>query len=190
MAKIRTFIAVEASQAIKSQAALLVDRLAQTRAHVKWVAEEQMHWTLKFLGQVESNEVPRLCQTVAARVEGFRAFEILASGAGAFPNSQRPRTLWLGVEQGSDAFVCLHQRVEESLLDLGFRREHRRFRPHLTIGRVRRSPQGIAELAEAVAGQADFLAGPMPVPELVLFASRLRRTGPQYQPLCRIPLGR
>ena len=149
-----------------------------------------MHWTLKFLGQVESNEVARLCQTVAARVEGFREFEILASGAGAFPNSQRPRTLWLGVEQGSDAFVCLHQRVEESLLDLGFRCEHRRFRPHLTIGRVRRSPQGIAELAEAVAGQADFLAGPMPVHELVLFASRLRRTGPQYQPLCRIPLSR
>ena len=188
MAKIRTFIAVEATASIKTKAAMLVAHLAQTRVNVKWVTEEQMHWTVKFLGEVESNEIPHICERIVSGVSCVGAFDILACGAGAFPNADRPRTLWLGVQQGEEAFVCLHRHIEESLAELGFRRERRRFQPHLTIGRVRRSGEGVAPLAEALAGQVDFLAGRMQVRELVVFASRLRRPGPLYQQLCHIPL--
>jgi 2'-5' RNA ligase len=189
MANIRTFIAIEAPVPVKMRAEVLVETLSDTPANVKWVAADQMHFTLKFLGEVESNEVPRICQALAAATENCEKFEVLARGAGAFPNVDRPRTLWLGVTEGEDAFVCLHRVVEEALLPFFFRREQRRFRPHLTIGRVRRSERGIEELAAAVRSQTDFVAGSMTVDQLLVFASRLRRGGPQYQSLCRVPLG-
>lgn len=185
---VRTFVAVEISAEMRTRAAQLIGRLGSTSAKVKWVEPHNLHMTLKFLGDVDMLEVPQLCQAVTDAVADSPPFEIEARGAGAFPDLRNPRTVWLGMGRGTEEMVELHDAVERALAPLGFRREQRRFRPHLTIGRVRGGGPGIAELAEILAEQADFAGGVASVEEVVVFSSELGRNGPSYEVLATAPL--
>lgn len=185
--RIRTFVAVEAPGDVCGSAARLIARLRTAPAKVRWV-EPPLHFTLKFLGDVDILEIPEVCRAVADAVADIPPFDLEIRGVGAFPNLDRPRTLWIGTGSGTDEMVQLHQRIEKSLTPLGFRAEGRRYRPHLTIGRVRNGPEGIAELGRGVQDEADYRAGEMLVDELSVFSSRLERTGPVYEVLGRAEL--
>jgi 2'-5' RNA ligase len=180
---LRTFIAVETSPEVRTKAQQLIKTLAQSPAKVKWVEPHNLHLTLKFLGEIELLEVPKICQAMTRATADLPPFDLEALGAGAFPNLASPRTVWIGGGQGSEEMITLHDRLEAELAPLGFRREQRRFRPHLTIGRVRNSPQGIDELAQLLAERREFAAGSTDVAEVVLFSSELERDGPTYEPL-------
>ncbi len=180
---VRTFVAVEIPFEVKERAGRLIAELSSAPAKVKWVGPEAMHWTLKFLGDVEMIEVPAICQAVERAVAPFAPFDVEARGAGAFPDAHRPRTVWVGMGQGTDEMCVLHQAIERELAKLGYREEGRRFRPHLTIGRVRNSPEGIGELGRLVAASADFESGLSTVYEVVIFSSQLGSKGPTHEPL-------
>ncbi|HUY36791.1 MAG TPA: RNA 2',3'-cyclic phosphodiesterase [Pirellulales bacterium] len=180
---LRTFVAVAASREVRGRAAQLISELSCTAAKVRWVEPENLHFSLKFLGDVELLEIPKVCEAVARAVAGQPPFEIVARGAGAFPDADRPRTIWLGVRDGSEPMVELNAHVERELAPLGFRRERRRFRPHLTIGRVRDGRPGLSELGRLVRQHADFVGGVVSVDEVVVFSSALGRDGPFYEPL-------
>jgi 2'-5' RNA ligase len=186
---VRTFIAVEVPESIRKQAARLMGRLDVTSANVKWVSTEDLHLTLKFLGDVPRSEVTDLCDVVAEAVAGIKPFEAECHGGGAFPNVERPRTVFLGLGEGQDEMVALHDALEAPLAEMGFRAEHRRFRPHLTIGRVRRATSGIEDLGSLIGQHADFAAGRFTVKEVIVFSSQLRHQGPVYDVLSRAPLG-
>jgi 2'-5' RNA ligase len=188
MSTLRTFIAVEPAPAVRKGALELIERLRRTSANVKWVGATELHWTLKFLGDVEMQEIPGVCAAVVSAAHDLPAFSITAFGAGAFPGATRPRTLWLGVRKGTDEFVALHNRIEEALVPLGYRAEQRRFHPHMTLGRVRNGPHGSGELGRFVNQFFGFHAGDMTVSEVVVFSSRLERQGPVYEVLSRAPL--
>src|SRR5262245_4789600 len=100
MAKLRTFIAVEVTDRLRSRALDLIEQLRSTPANVKWVSAGELHWTLKFLGDVAVGELPEICAAMAKAVESLDPFEVVARGAGAFPLGERPRTVWLGVGDG------------------------------------------------------------------------------------------
>jgi 2'-5' RNA ligase len=180
---VRTFVAVEIPLEVKEHARRLIEALRGTPAKVKWVGPDAMHWTLKFLGDVDMLETPKICQAVARAVEPMAPFDVEARGAGAFPDLRRPRTVWIGMGQGSEPMVDMHDRIERELAGLGYRPEGRRFRPHLTIGRVRNSPQGIEELGRLIQEHADFETGLSTVYEVVVFASELGPDGPTHEPL-------
>ena len=186
---LRTFVAVEITQAIRKRAGELIAALAGTSADVKWVEPHNLHLTLKFLGEVHQNELAQVCQAVARGAAAVDPFELEVRGAGAFPNAVRPRTVWLGAGEGSEPMVVLHDRVEAALAKLGYREEHRRFQTHLTIGRVRGAGPGIAELGQLLQQQADFAAGRMTVGKVAIFASTLTADGPVYELLGNGPLG-
>ncbi len=185
---VRTFVAVEIDAAVRSRAEKLIERLAGSPADVKWVEAHNLHLTLKFLGDVPSGETPRVCDAVARGAAKVEPFELEVCGAGAFPSAGRPRTLWLGSGDGEQGMIELHGHVETPLAKLGYRKEHRRFHPHLTLGRVRRSGPGVAELGELVKQNADFPAGRLTVREVVVFTSQLTRTGPTYEALSHAKL--
>jgi 2'-5' RNA ligase len=155
---------------------------------VKWVEPESLHWTLKFLGDVDILETPAVCEAVRKAVEPLAPFDVEAWGVGAFPDIHNPRTIWIGMRDGSEQMIELHDAVELELSKLGYRSENRRYRPHLTIGRVRQSPDGIEELAELIEAHADFDAAVSMVEEVVVFSSQLNREGPTYEPLCHVDL--
>jgi 2'-5' RNA ligase len=180
---VRTFIAVDIPVEVKERALRMINQLRDTPAKVKWVGPEAMHWTLKFLGDVELLETPQICAAVARAVEPMAPFDIEARGVGAFPDVRRPRTVWLGTGEGTQQMIELHDRIEAELATLGYRPENRRFRPHLTIGRVRSSPQGIGELGRLIEQHAEFEGGLSTVFEVIVFSSHLGPDGPTHEPL-------
>ena len=186
--RVRTFVAVEAPPEVRSRATELIQRLKAVDARVKWVEPHNLHWTLKFLGNVEMVEIPEVCSAVEEAAKSLPAFDLEARGAGAFPNLRNPRTIWLGVGQGADEMVELHRAVERSLAKLGFREERRRFRPHITIGRVREGGAPVNELAELLQESADFEGRNSTVFNVTVFSSQLGREGPQYEALAHIDL--
>ena len=186
---IRTFVAVEITSAVRGRAGVLIEQLRAAPADVKWVATQNLHLTLKFLGDVDSRETARVCEAVGQAAADVEPFKLEVCRAGAFPNARRPRTLWLGCGDGQQEMIALHGHVEKPLKKLGFRPDHRRFHPHLTIGRVRGGRMGVTELGQRLEQQADFKAGRIKVSEVVVFSSQLDRTGPIYEALSRAKLG-
>jgi 2'-5' RNA ligase len=187
---VRTFIAVEVDEAVRARAAELIEVLRVAPADVKWVDTHNLHLTLKFLDEVPLAEIPAVCAAVEAAAAKVEPFDIEIHGAGAFPNAGRPRTVWLGAGKGVEAMATLHKHLEDALAKLGFRKEHRRFQAHLTIGRVRGGGPAIKPLGDLLWQYADFDAGQLAVDEVVVFSSQLERTGPIYEALGRAPLGK
>jgi 2'-5' RNA ligase len=183
----RTFIAVVASAGIKASAAKLAGLLRQAAGDVKWVAPENLHWTMQFLGDVEAVEIPAVCSAVSQAVAQLDSFELEARGAGAFPAPDRPRTLWLGAGSGAQSMVALQAAIQRKLDRLGYRGESRRFVPHITLGRAARKlpPRS---LVRELASLADFEGGTMLVDEVTVFSSKLGPEGPTYDVLARAPL--
>ncbi len=189
MARLRTFIAVEIDRPIRERALALQETLARSGAEVKWVEPGNLHLTLLFLGEVVDRVVPDVCRVVASVAASIEPFEMSIESAGCFPNPRRPKTLWVGVGQGLQEMVALHDALEPPLLDLGcYRREERQFTPHLTLGRVK-SDRPLDDLAAALARQAGWKGGRMLVREALVLSSVLRPVGPEYSVLSRARLG-
>ena len=184
-------MAVEISEPVRRAAAKLIETLDTAAADVKWVDPQNLHLTVKFLGDVNLKETARICQAVQKAAAEAEPFELTFGGVGAFPNPKRPRTVWIGgrCEDAADGMALLHKKIEQRLAKLGFRKDSRRFQAHLTIGRVRRGGPGVADLARLMQENADLLFGKTAVKEAAVFSSELTREGPIYQPLGRATLG-
>ncbi len=186
MTKLRVFVGIELSDEIVRNARGVVDELQQHGAIAKWVDPQNLHLTLNFLGEVNETEVHEVCAAVIATTRGILRFEWTCRGVGAFPNFNRPRTIWLGVQEGSEQTIALQHELAQALDEIGFPKENRRFTPHITLGRVR--GKWNKELTEIVDGHKHFEAGRSAVNEVVVFSSHLSRSGPQYDVLSRAPL--
>jgi 2'-5' RNA ligase len=184
----RTFIAVPTTAEVRARVAALIERLNRAGASVKWVRPEQVHFTLKFLGEVDDELTPEVCNRVTEVARGVAPFHLHVQGVGAFPRRSRPRTIWLGAAEGEQQMVVLHGAIDKALLPMGFRREQRHFVPHLTVGRLRSGSPQVDALAALLERNVDYHGGTMPVQELVVMASFLDRSGPTYQPLGRMTL--
>jgi 2'-5' RNA ligase len=185
MPRLRTFIAVELSPRVISRAGALIDELRVVGAEINWVRPQQMHLTLKFLGDVADTEAPDICRVINQVAADFEPFEVVCRGAGAFPNVNDPRTLWIGIQDGAEELKELQAAIDDALhVKLGYGKERRGFHPHLTIGRVKHvPPEKREQLAELLEQQADFDADLAIVDEVVTFASFLGRGGPRHDPI-------
>jgi 2'-5' RNA ligase len=189
MKRLRTFIAVDVGKPIRERLVSLQERLAQTGAPVKWVEIDNLHVTLLFLGEVDEREVPAVCRAVADVCQHHRPFLLSVERASSFGNPRRPRTLWVGVNSGAAELRALHDALEPPLLDLGcYRREERKFTPHITIGRVKIDRPNDS-LAATLTKLAAWQAGQVHVSEILVLSSELRRDGPIYTVLSRAKLG-
>ncbi|MBN79703.1 MAG: RNA 2',3'-cyclic phosphodiesterase [Planctomycetaceae bacterium] len=187
MQKIRTFVAIATSSTIQKRATSLIERLRCSDANVNWVKPDNLHLTLKFVGDVPNTEVSHVCRAVGNAVGACGPFSVSYEGIGAFPNRERPKVIWIGVGQGSDRLVQLHAAVDNSLSELGFLPERRPYQPHLTVGRLRRPVPG-PQLCELMEEYEDFSAGTVEVSELLVMASFLGRGGPTYDVMARFRL--
>jgi 2'-5' RNA ligase len=186
----RLFVAVELDEGIRRQAGRIAVQLGEAfgpaaRRSVTWVPASNMHLTLRFLGEVEE----RRAAEVAARVSQLfttAAFRLAVGGLGAFPPSGPPRVIWLGLTAGTEPLVRLHEELEGRLERLGFAREGRPFRAHLTLGRVK---GGLGPGARAALSAIPAAAlGACAVEHVTLFESRLSPRGAVHTALARGPL--
>ena len=188
MARIRTFIAVDIGKAIRDRAVALQEKLAQASTDVKWVAPENLHVTLLFVGEVDDREVPAVCRVVAEQTQQHSSFPMTIERVGCFPNPRRPRVLWIGVGEGTQELCALHDGLERPLLDLGcYRREERKYTPHITLGRVR-SERPADMLTAALTKNAGWQGGQTTVNEILVMSSELGPQGPSYTVLSRAKL--
>ncbi len=184
---IRSFIAIEIPDFIRSQIAGLQDEMRRFHAHVSWVNSRNIHVTLKFLGDIQESLVPQIGDVLGEISSRARPFEITIENLGFFPNARRPRVLWVGVTDPQQ-LERLFREIEDGLSRLGFAREKRGFTPHLTIGRVR-NPGRIRE----VVGQMQTLSfqpGSFEAEAVSLIKSTLKPTGAVYESLGRFEFGR
>jgi len=189
MTRIRTFLAIEATESIRGAGESLIRKLTDFVEGGRWVKRENIHLSLKFLGDVEDHELHSVCRAARAATAKAKPFVLDCQSMGVFPNMQKPNTIWMGVNDANNKLADLQQHVEDALSDLGFPLEIRRFTGHLTLGRIRSSRGEHTELQEFVDSQAEKVYGQMSVTELVVFSSELNREGPTYNVIGRCPLG-
>jgi len=185
---LRTFVAVEIDEPVRQRAVVLIERLRAAIDGISWVAPQNLHLTLKFLGDVAASRVAEVSQTVRQAVASLAPFEFECRGLGAFPRIERPNNVWIGCGEGAQALIALAQRLDDGLSQLGFARESRPLVPHLTLGRLRRGGKAPAGLIRLLRENAEFVAGRTCVRQVILFSSQLTPKGPIYTPLESAPL--
>jgi RNA 2',3'-cyclic 3'-phosphodiesterase len=180
---IRAFIAVNLDPAIRAR---IGDAEGDFNIKgVKLVDPELIHVTLKFLGNVEGGRIDEIA-TALERVK-VPPFTADIRGIGGFPNARSPRVIWIGAEP-VESFVEMNHQVEDVLADIGFEREGR-FKPHVTIGRVKfPDPEQKQRLPGLFEKYRDFDAGSMRVDRIHIMQSRLSPKGPKYEALREILL--
>ena len=186
--KIRTFIGLEIGEKSRQQAFELGQKLSQAGAIVKWEPAHKLHITLQFLGEVPNVEVYSICREVQKGVEKVAPFSFCLKGAGAFPKVERPRSVWLGVDEGREEVTQLARRVDEAMQKLGFPRELRPFVPHVTLGRVQRTTEELGDLSRLIQQYNATDSGKTFARHVTIFASQMARTGSQYTVLATAPL--
>ena len=184
----RRFVAVNLPPGERRRAWEAAQPLRAARLPVRWSAEDALHLTLRFLGEVEAERVEPIGAALLGAVRAARPFAVGFGGVGAFPSLAKPRVVWVGVER-HPALELLANDVELALMQFAFEPELRPFSPHLTLGRVERNARPAAfknfpQLAAAIGYE-----GTTTVESVDLMQSTLGPHGPTYAVLSRAPLG-
>ncbi len=156
-------------------------QLKQSLTGIQWVAQENLHFTLKFLGSIEDKKIAPLMQALGQALRLAPSFSLMGKGIGVFPNIKRARVLWIGLQ--GQGLHRIAEEVEAALEPLGFAREKRDFAPHLTMGRWRNPGLQPQKLREQIERLQDYDFGQSQVEEVVLFQSVLKPTGAIYSPV-------
>jgi RNA 2',3'-cyclic 3'-phosphodiesterase len=174
---VRLFVAIEIPGDIRSALAAFVKELRGTAPRAKWVRAENLHVTLKFLGETESAKLQAI-QGALGLIRSAKAVTLELRGLGFFPNEKRPRVFWAGME-GSANLKALAEDIDRSVYRLGFPLEERPFTPHLTLARF--NPPGLPPNLTAAATQNSSRSfGSFTAREFHLIESKLKSTGAEY----------
>lgn len=182
---LRAFVAVEVAPEIHAALVELKREFARSDAAVRWVRDEGLHATLKFLGSVRPETLSELRTRLAEALSACPALTVRVAGLGVFPNLQRPRVVWVGLE--SPDLPALARRVETAAAALGFPPESRPFHPHITLGRVG-GPRGWQALSAALQNHWTDDFGICDISGVVAYRSEPQRGGALYTRLWTIPL--
>lgn len=177
--RFRTFIAVAIAKSVRERLVALQNQLRAAAQQVKWVEPENLHLTLKFLGEVGEQDLYAVCKAAEQAVTDRAPFQMNMAGVGAFPNPNRPRVIWAGVWQGAPEITSIHESLEQVFRVQGYPREDRPFTPHLTLGRMRQ-PKPTPQLAAALHKLAGWEGGPTFVREILILSSQLSPQGSTY----------
>lgn len=178
--KWRVFIAIELPAPVRRKLIDHIDRLRSTGPEVRasWNREENLHLTLKFLGDIPVTSVEKLAGAAKIAASRVAPFEIIIGGCGVFPPRGQPRVLWVGIEDASGRLALLNTALEDECAKAGFTREQRAFRPHLTIARIRK-PEGSGKLA-ALHKELGFDRQSVKASTVTVIRSELRQEGSRY----------
>jgi 2'-5' RNA ligase len=185
---VRAFIAVEVSPALREKIDAALQPLKRLHSGIRWVETENLHLTLRFLGEIEDEQVRTLEELMQARFRGATAPSVRLAGIGRFPEGgSNPRVLWVGVHGDIHLVRSLWERAQTCAKELGLGEDDHAFTPHITIGRVKTRDNIDRVLKELqLLKSAEF--GSQTFDPVVLFQSVLSRAGPAYTPLYTISL--
>ncbi len=193
MSLLRVFIAIELPAPVCDAIQKQTVRLRQTLGNdlIRWVPTQNMHLTLKFLGDTATSHLDFLKQLLARETDSHPQFDLQLGGLGAFPTLKRPRLLWIGIHAPAD-LTALQRSIEAGTSRLGYEPEERAFSPHLSIGRVRQnvSPPDLQKIRMALDTIQLGNIGIARVDSVHLFKSDLQPSGSIYTKLFSAPLSK
>jgi 2'-5' RNA ligase len=184
---IRAFIAFEIPDDVLSSLSRVQEDLKSYGFQAKWVRPQSIHLTLKFLGDIQPTHVQPIAGVMRDAAEGYAPLSLCAHGIGVFPNMRRPRVIWVGLGGQVNLLGELQQKLDDGLSEIGFKKEDRSFKGHLTLGRFKtriNSTDMIRALEEFAEFETEAFAGD----QLILFKSELTPTGAIYSKLEHISL--
>ena len=191
MEQVRSFIAIELPDELKAGLVQLKAqlKLGEPRS-VKWVDPFSIHLTLKFLGNIAVDRISEITKVMQEATRWLSPFHLEVKGLGVFPNLRRVQVAWVGVEGEVDKLSQLHQRIESSLVPLGFAAESRPFVPHLTLARLRdqASPNERQKFGQLIADTKFEAIYTIEVNSVNLMKSQLTREGAIYSRLSSVVL--
>lgn len=174
----RVFIAIEVPAAIQHQLAAIQEDLKPVTNSARWVAPESIHLTLKFIGETPEHQIPEIDSTLIGLT--WKPFTVSVHGVGFFPGNRSPRVFWAGLEAPS--MEGLAQEIDTRIERLGFEREKRAFRPHITLARAR-DMRIHGALVAAAEKYEQHVFGSFTADRFYLIQSTLKPTGPVYNRL-------
>jgi 2'-5' RNA ligase len=179
---IRTFIALELPPSVISMLGKVQEDLKLMGLRAKWVRPENIHLTLKFIGNINPEDIDMIGGAMKDAVDDFTAIDLVAGGVGVFPGIKRPRVIWVGLGGQIQSLFAMQRVLEDNLASLGFKKEKRPFKGHLTLGRFRQTvnPNTIRRIMREY---ANLSSEEFTVRRIILFKSDLRPTGAVYSRL-------
>ena len=187
----RLFVAVEIEPALARELARVAKEV-RTRvdsrapgARLTWVAEDRLHFTVRFIGEVDAARASTIAASLAPPLT-VDPFDLTMANIGTFPSTSRPRVIWVGIRDGRDAMAAIEDEVSARLAACGIPPEGRDYSPHLTLARVRDA--ATLRARDVVEGAPQGPLGTTHVDAITLFESRLSPKGPTYVALQRTPL--
>lgn len=184
---IRSFIAIELPEKIIDAIQKVQERLRSYGFNVRWVRPQNVHLTLKFLGDINQAEAEQVGRAILESGKRFAPLALAAKGVGTFPSIKRPRVIWIGVAGQLNELIGLQKTLDGKLAAIGFPAEKRAFKGHLTLGRAKGSI-GPKQLLEAMAELAGFETEPFVADKVALFKSELKPSGAVYTKLMEASL--
>ncbi|MBU4288720.1 MAG: RNA 2',3'-cyclic phosphodiesterase [Proteobacteria bacterium] len=179
---IRTFIAFKLPKNIISYIRKIQEDIKSYAFKVRWVNLENIHITLKFLGNINYTDIERISETIITSVNGYAPISLEVKGAGVFPNIKRPRVIWVGITGEIKKLTGIQKDIEQNLEKLGFPPEKRPFKGHLTLGRIKGKIDP-KKLLDAMKKFEKFESELFIADKIFLFKSDLKSTGSVYTEL-------
>lgn len=175
---VRAFVAIEVPGTVCRIMDSARECLSALADDLRWTAPENIHLTLKFLGDIQEKGIPQILSSVNCVARETHAFRLSTEGVGGGPSVEKARVVWLGVGGETRALTDLHLRLETVLEDFGVPVDKRKYYPHITLARARRKPVRLPPEASALANPVHFM-----VERLVVFKSELHPEGALHTPL-------
>ena len=175
---IRSFLAIELDEELVPKILDVQKEFKKTNANIKYVPSENMHFTLKFFGNIDLDMAEDIASAVEKVIKNYSSFDLNIKKCGCFPNKNVIKVLWLGLEEGSP-IVNLQKDLDREFRKLGFKKE-KNFISHLTIGRVK-SPKNKKEIRNTIEKLEDIEIGQFAVSKICLKKSTLTSQGPIYE---------
>ncbi len=182
---IRSFISIEIPQPIREQMVLAPEPLKSVRGKFSWSSTNNLHITLKFLGDCTRGRLEAISKKLAEIAASHAPFDLSFDGVGVFPGHSAPRIVWLGVKDGCERLVKLARDVADSMEQIGFKKESRPFRPHITLARVKYLSSR-DQLRTAIERMPKVHIDPMRARHIFLMRSQLNPKGAIYTVIERL----
>jgi RNA 2',3'-cyclic 3'-phosphodiesterase len=186
--RLRIFLAVFPPPEVQAIAERAIDLLRAPDDRVSWVKRDNLHYTLRFLGDLGEDGARRAAAAARAAVVERAAFPARLGPLGCFPNPPKARVLWIGLSEGAETLTSLSRRIETALREKGFERADRPFAPHLTIGRVREPGHDWTEALARANATLEIGDGRFTVDRVVVVHSQLSPKGSIYRVRAEAPL--
>ena len=185
---IRAFLAIEPSGQVLQAIAREQEKLQREIAgRISWTKTGGQHLTLKFFDNISAADVENIRLVVEKHAARFTPFSLTVEKLGVFPDSHKPRVLWSNIAGHIGEITALQAALDEDFEAIGFARDHRPYKPHLTLARIK-TLQAIGGISPVLGRHNHFQAGEFVVRELILFQSRLSPQGAVYSKLAAFPL--